>query len=276
MGDLITISDLHVQKGAPRVEDVVLARALGFSEPLNIRKLIRRYLPDLAVFGEVFSKRKKPTSVGGRPGETFYLNEEQAIFITAKSDTPKAAEITVEMVRVFRAYLTEQRKPAKAREHQRALPGPDLEARIAVIEAQIKMMAAAAVTERELYGIAMNANIRVENGEEPNHGKALENVMADRVTRSYGGTPSGKALTLLEKDYGKKKPAFPARDAWKREPQWPSHPHVWVREMPEGACPMIDNTKKAEKLPDGSIAMPVIGGGYTILPAQTTRKRISA
>ncbi|MFG1260021.1 hypothetical protein V5F79_22095 [Xanthobacter flavus] len=276
MGRLITVSDLEVRDGEPKVEDIRLAKALGFANIHDIRTLIRRHMEALKAFGEVSVMQRKPGAKGGRPSTVFYLNEEQAIFITAKSDTPKAAEITVEMVRVFRAYLNEQRKPAQVRKRQPPMPGPDLETRLATIEEKIKLIAAAAVTERELYGICMNANIRIENGEEPNHGKALENVMADRVTRSYGGTPSGKALTLLEKDYGKKKPAFPARDAWKREPQWPSHPHVWVREMPEGACPMIDNTKKAEKLPDGSIAMPVIGGGYTILPIQATRKRISA
>lgn len=101
----ITVSDLEVRDGAARVEDLRLAVALGFSSPHNIRALIRRYRDDLAVFGEVFCERKKPTAAGGRPGETFYLNEEQAIYITAKSDTPRAAEITVQMVRVFRDHL---------------------------------------------------------------------------------------------------------------------------------------------------------------------------
>jgi hypothetical protein len=123
----ITVSDLEVRDGIARVEDLTLARALGFTSPHNIRALIRRYRSDLAVFGEVFFMCKKPTSAGGRPGETFYLNEEQAIFITAKSDTPKAAEITVEMVRVFRAYMKGQTPddltPVRAHTRRRPKPG---------------------------------------------------------------------------------------------------------------------------------------------------------
>jgi phage antirepressor YoqD-like protein len=41
---------------------------------------------------------------GGRPGRAYYLNRRQAIFITAKSETPTATEITIEIVDRFDAY----------------------------------------------------------------------------------------------------------------------------------------------------------------------------
>lgn len=56
------------------------------------------------------------------------------------------------------------------------------------------------------------------------------------------------------------------------QPRWPSHPHVWERVLPDGASPMIDTLKKSEKLPDGSIALPIVGGGYSILPPQHARR----
>lgn len=188
MGAFITVADLQVQNGEPRVEDLMLAQALGFADPHSIRRLVRRYRPELAVFGEVFSKRKKPTSVGGRPGEAYFLNEEQAIFITAKSDTPRAAEITVEMVRVFRDYLKGELKPVKVKAHRRALPQP------AAPQAGSDLPFGFTLA-RELYSAVMAANVRIERGIERDFGKALEGVLGDIVTRHYGGDPSyGQAL----------------------------------------------------------------------------------
>nr|WP_222532535.1 phage antirepressor KilAC domain-containing protein [Azospirillum sp. 412522] len=41
---------------------------------------------------------------GGRPGKAHYLNRKQAIFITAKSETAEATEITIEIIERFDAY----------------------------------------------------------------------------------------------------------------------------------------------------------------------------
>lgn len=111
MGALITVSDLEVRDGVARVEDLRLAKALGFSDLHMIRTLIKRHIEALQQFGAVSVMQRKPGAKGGRPSTVFYLNEEQSLFITAKSDTPRAAEVTVEMVRVFRAYLREQEEP---------------------------------------------------------------------------------------------------------------------------------------------------------------------
>lgn len=128
MGALITVSDLEVRDGDPRVEDLTLARALGFGNAHDIRTLIKRHMEVLQQFGEVSVAQRRPGAKGGRPSTVYYLNEEQAIFITAKSDTPRAAEITVEMVRVFRAYLkgtsdADEVIPVRAHTRRRPKPG---------------------------------------------------------------------------------------------------------------------------------------------------------
>jgi hypothetical protein len=35
---------------------------------------------------------------GGRPAKAYYLNRKQAIFITAKSETPATTDITIEII----------------------------------------------------------------------------------------------------------------------------------------------------------------------------------
>lgn len=87
--------------GEPRILDTDLARRLGFAKPAKIRDLIKRHLPSLEAMGTV------PT-VGtvnrGQEATEFYLNRKQAIFITAKSETAEAVNITIEIVQRFEAY----------------------------------------------------------------------------------------------------------------------------------------------------------------------------
>jgi hypothetical protein len=68
--------------------------------------------------------REKPTAKGGRPGGAYRLNKRQALYIIAKSDTPRAADLTVQMVDVFDAYLAGrdpgESVPVKA--HHRSAP----------------------------------------------------------------------------------------------------------------------------------------------------------
>lgn len=40
----------------------------------------------------------------GRPATAYYLNRKQAIFITAKSETPEATDITIEIIHRFDEY----------------------------------------------------------------------------------------------------------------------------------------------------------------------------
>ena len=90
--------------GIPLLKDLDLGEWLGFNRPRKIRELIDRYRPSL---GEVSPYRgAKPSSpTGGRPEEGYLLTEEQALFIAAKSDTPKATAVLKMIVRVFMAVM---------------------------------------------------------------------------------------------------------------------------------------------------------------------------
>ena len=87
-----------------RILDTELAQRLGFSNPLDIRKLIRRHEESLKQMGVFATVAKTRNPAGGRPSNEFYLNRKQAIFITAKSETSEATDITIEIIERFDAY----------------------------------------------------------------------------------------------------------------------------------------------------------------------------
>lgn len=65
-----------------RIQDLELARLLGFARPHDIRELVDRWESAL---GPVFRAARKTSARGGRPGREYLLTEEQALFITAKA-----------------------------------------------------------------------------------------------------------------------------------------------------------------------------------------------
>jgi len=87
--------------GEPRMRDIDIAEALGFERARNIRKLVSRYIDSLEAFGEVFRSTVERNSGVGRPEDCFWLNEQQTVFICLKSESPKAVELTVQVVKVF-------------------------------------------------------------------------------------------------------------------------------------------------------------------------------
>jgi phage antirepressor YoqD-like protein len=96
--------ELRLIEGEPRIRDLDLAERLAFEKPDKIRELIARHRAALEELG-VFSAVEETTGTkGGRPGTAHYLNRKQAIFITAKSATPKATDITIEIVERFDSY----------------------------------------------------------------------------------------------------------------------------------------------------------------------------
>ena len=113
-----SIADLKSSiDGIPRILDLTIASALGFSNLHMIRKLISRHNHKLMRFGEVVSMVEKTSPKGGRPGKAYYLNKKQALYICTKSETENATEVTIEMVEVFDAYTSG--KPVHVREHDR-------------------------------------------------------------------------------------------------------------------------------------------------------------
>ena len=93
-------------EGEPRIRDVALGARLGFAKPASIRDLIKRHKAALEQMGVLPTVRKTPENngLGGAPATEFYLNRKQAVFITAKSETPTATEITIEVIEKFDAY----------------------------------------------------------------------------------------------------------------------------------------------------------------------------
>lgn len=108
--------------GELRVHDLVLADRLCFEHPLNIRNIIKRNQSKLLKFGVLSTMEKTSGELGGRPTSEFYLNQKQAIFICMKSETDKAFDVQVEIVRVFDAYLNGELK------HEQPVPHPTLTA----------------------------------------------------------------------------------------------------------------------------------------------------
>lgn len=91
-------------EGEFRVLDTDLAERLGFERPRDIRKLITRWKPELERLGVCAAMAQTSGTKGGRPTIAYYLNRKQAIFITGKSDTATATDITIEIIHRFDEY----------------------------------------------------------------------------------------------------------------------------------------------------------------------------
>ena len=91
--------------GELRIYDLHLAERLGFSQARDIRKIIKRYEDKLLNFGVCATVARTSSELGGRPTNEYYLNQKQAIFVCMKSETDKAADVQVEIVHIFDAYL---------------------------------------------------------------------------------------------------------------------------------------------------------------------------
>ncbi|MBS1091049.1 phage antirepressor KilAC domain-containing protein [Gluconobacter sp. Dm-74] len=87
--------------GELRILDTDLATRLGFAKPTKIRDLIKRHVGSLEKMGPLPTVGRV---INGGNATEHYLNEEQALFITAKSETTAATKITIEIVTQFAAF----------------------------------------------------------------------------------------------------------------------------------------------------------------------------
>jgi hypothetical protein len=111
---ILQFTDINTEVNhEPRILDVRLAEALGFSQSAQIRPLIERHKEALERFGEVFRTVRKTTSKGGRPSNENWLNKKQAIYICTKSETENATEITIHVVETFYAVRHGTLQPAE-------------------------------------------------------------------------------------------------------------------------------------------------------------------
>ena len=85
-----------------RVRDEDVGTLLEFSRPRDVRKLVDTYREKLLTMGTLPVFQEATT---GRPSETTYLNRDQALYITLKSETEKAFEVQMEIIRCYSQYL---------------------------------------------------------------------------------------------------------------------------------------------------------------------------
>jgi hypothetical protein len=97
------LGDLKPIGGEPRIHDLRLADRLDYKRPTDIRELIERNRVELERYGNLPYHTVNSGS-RGRPGNEFWLNEAQALLICVKSDTPVAADVREEVIRVFLAW----------------------------------------------------------------------------------------------------------------------------------------------------------------------------
>lgn len=122
---MLAITDLDAsQDGTPRILDLRLAELLGFARPRAIREIIFRHHHELERFGEIRRAVRRNPGTIGRPVDGYVLNRKQALYLCAKSETPRAAEVTIQMVEVFDQFLglRDEAKTVKVREHWRRPP----------------------------------------------------------------------------------------------------------------------------------------------------------
>lgn len=171
---------IEAVEGEPRIRDLDLAERLGFDRPLNIRNLIKRHAASLNAMGPLFTVKRV---INGGEATEFYLNRKQAIFITAKSETPQATDITIEIIEKFDAYERGAISP----------PAPQIDVRNPSQLAQIAIQLIE--VNKELEQRAVTAEKVAE--------AATETVAAfDRIAKSEGSmclTDAAKALQLRPK-----------------------------------------------------------------------------
>lgn len=107
-----TTDEIVAIDGEARIRDITLGRDLEFDRPRDIRKLIERHLEPLQQFGTCATVARV---VRGNPVTEYLLNRNQAIFIAAKSETPKATELVIGVIKRLDAFEKGLIAPSKSR-----------------------------------------------------------------------------------------------------------------------------------------------------------------
>lgn len=106
--DSSTLRELVIEEidGEPRVRDVVLGVALGYSRPRKIRDLIERLMGPLLELGSA-PHRGAMVSIGSgalREVTEYLLNQAQINYLIMRSDLPNADQWCIHIARVFTAW----------------------------------------------------------------------------------------------------------------------------------------------------------------------------
>lgn len=130
--------DLSVIEGDARVSDAHVSDVLGYKSKRHIQRQIARNIEELSSYGEVLRQTDaKPHSpVGGRPSNTYFLNEEQALLLCMFSRTERAAEARRQIIEVFLAWR--RGNLVVADEAPQPSAQPDLNATMAASTARVQ------------------------------------------------------------------------------------------------------------------------------------------
>lgn len=88
------------------VQDMALAKALGYERPTNFRTLIKRHEATLEAMGPLHHVEAMVEIGSGARREVteYHLNRAQAAFLVAKAGTVLADSLAVKMAEVFALY----------------------------------------------------------------------------------------------------------------------------------------------------------------------------
>lgn len=149
--------ELAVTDGEPRMRDLDIGTKIGLAQPRDIRKLIKRYIKSGDLQGvdvrATVARTQMPT--GGfreTPVDEFWLTEEQALFLVAKSETAAANKLTREVIHVFTLARKGLLVPAAV--------DPALVARLSALEASQAQTAATLATLPSTMALAIAETLR--------------------------------------------------------------------------------------------------------------------
>lgn len=98
----LTIQDLNTTINCePRLEDLLVAKRLGFKRPRAIRQLIDANKEELETYGSIATAHG---AYRGKQFTTYFLNEEQALLLCMFSRTENAKEARKNIIAVYQAY----------------------------------------------------------------------------------------------------------------------------------------------------------------------------
>ena len=220
----LTIRDLLVVEGEPRVADTVLGRRLGFDRPRAVRQVIQRNIGEVRRFGEVSPQvvaKPLPGSKGGRPQTCYLLNEGQALLVCMFANTPLAADVREQLIRVFMAWrageLQAALQPGSARRltpaYAPADPDPpefhDPILPLAARRDELARFQGFEKTRADAAMIAQIPHLLAPNGRTKIRWPAwfYDKDLLAAVVRTHRQGPLDWVLELLEADFGQRTPS---------------------------------------------------------------------
>lgn len=104
--ELIPINNFNLamlpDEEEPRMPDIELGKRLEFKRPRSIRQIIKKYLESGDLIDTLEMRHASWRISGKRPNTVLYwLSEADSLFITSKSETPVANQLTREIIQVF-------------------------------------------------------------------------------------------------------------------------------------------------------------------------------